>query len=53
MTADGELICRGITLWDFQPLVQRNPAMAWGLLQTLARMLREANDAQIGGSPSV
>ncbi|HET8969973.1 MAG TPA: PEP/pyruvate-binding domain-containing protein [Candidatus Nanopelagicales bacterium] len=44
VTADSELVCRGITLWDFQPLVQRNPAMAWTLLQTLAGMLREAND---------
>ena len=44
VTADGELVCQGITLWDFQPLVQRNPAMAWTLLQTLAGMLREAVD---------
>ena len=44
VTADGELVCQGITLWDFQPLVQRNPAMAWTLLQTLAGMLREAID---------
>ena len=44
VTADGELCCRGITLWDFQPLVQRNTTMAWTLLQTLAGMLREAND---------
>ncbi|HMC71856.1 MAG TPA: PEP/pyruvate-binding domain-containing protein [Mycobacteriales bacterium] len=40
VTADSELICQGITLWDFQPLVQSNPAIAWTLLQTLARMLR-------------
>ena len=38
VTADGELVCQGITLWDFQPLVQRNPTMAWTLLQTLAGM---------------
>jgi len=42
VTADGELVCQGITLWDFQPLVQRNPTMAWTLLQTLADMLRES-----------
>jgi hypothetical protein len=45
VTADGELICRGITVWDFQPLVQRNPTIAWTLLQTLARMLRATNEA--------
>jgi pyruvate phosphate dikinase-like enzyme/cyclic nucleotide-binding protein len=42
VTADTELVCQGITLWDFQPLVQRNPTMAWTLLQTLAGMLRQA-----------
>ncbi len=46
MTADGELVCQGITLWDFQPLVQRNPSMAWTLLQTLARVLRQAGEPQ-------
>jgi CRP-like cAMP-binding protein len=45
VTADSELVCGGITLWDFQPLVQRNPTMAWTLLQTLAAMLREATEA--------
>lgn len=44
VTADTELVCQGITLWDFQPLVQRNPTMAWTLLQTLAGMLRHAGD---------
>ena len=45
VTADSELACQGITLWDFQPLVQRNPSMAWTLLQTLARELRQAGEA--------
>jgi pyruvate,water dikinase len=44
VTADGELVCQGITLWDFQPLVQRNPTMAWTLLQTLAGMLRQPGE---------
>jgi len=44
VTADTELVCQGITLWDFQPLVQRNPTMAWTLLQTLAGMLRQAGE---------
>jgi hypothetical protein len=46
VTADGELVCQGITLWDFQPLVQRNPTMAWTLLQTLAGMLRQVGETQ-------
>lgn len=45
VTADTELVCQGITLWDSQPLVESNSASAWTLLQTLARMLRENADA--------
>jgi len=42
VTADTELVCQGLTLWDFKPLVQQNPAIAWALLQTIARRLRDA-----------
>ncbi len=52
VTADDELVCHGITLWDFRPLVRNNPAIAWTLLQTLARMLREATDAGPTSLPS-
>jgi hypothetical protein len=44
VTAETELVCQGLTLWDFRPLVQQNPAVAWTLLQTLARRLREATE---------
>jgi len=47
VTADGELVCRGITLWDFRPLVQSNAAIAWTLLQTLARTLRDTDDPRV------
>jgi Pyruvate phosphate dikinase, AMP/ATP-binding domain/Cyclic nucleotide-binding domain len=40
VTAATELVCYGLTYWDFRPLVQENPAIAWGLLQSLAKMLR-------------
>ena len=40
VTAASELACYGLTYWDFRPLVQENPAIAWGLLQSLAKMLR-------------
>ena len=40
VTAGTDLVCYGLTYWDFRPLVQQNPAIAWGLLQSLARMLR-------------
>src|SRR4051794_20907537 len=42
VTAEAELVCQGLTLWDFRPLVQQNPAVAWTLLQTLAGRLRDA-----------
>jgi pyruvate,water dikinase len=41
VTAKTELVCYGLTYWDFRPLVMENGAIAWGLLQSLARMLRD------------
>lgn len=40
ITASSELVCYGLTYWDFQPLVLENPHIAWGLLQSLAKLLR-------------
>jgi pyruvate,water dikinase len=40
--ASTELVCYGLTLWDFRPLVQGNGAISWKLLQSLARRLRQA-----------
>ncbi len=42
ITASTELICFGLTFWEFRPLVQRNGAIAWKLLQSMAKMLRDA-----------
>ena len=44
ITAATALVCSGITLWDFRPLVQQNAMIGWKLLQSLARRLREAQD---------
>ena len=44
ITANDDLVCYGLTYWDFQPLVRENAAIAWGLLQSVARMLRAAQD---------
>lgn len=44
ITATSELVCYGLTYWDFQPLVQENAAIAWALLQSLAKLLRAAQD---------
>ena len=41
ITADEELRCWGLTPWEFRPLVESNAAIAWSMLQTLAKRLRE------------
>jgi pyruvate,water dikinase len=46
ITAVTELVCRGLTYWEFRPLVQRNGALGWKLLQSMARMLRAAKQGQ-------
>ena len=45
ITAASDLVCRGLTLWEFRPLVQANGALGWKLMQTLARELRAAEQA--------
>jgi len=42
ITATSELSCYGVTFWDFRPLVEANGVIGWKLLQSLARMYREA-----------
>lgn len=42
IVAGSELVCYGLTYWDFQPLVRENAAIAWGLLQAMAKLLRAA-----------
>jgi len=43
VTATTDLVCYGLTFWEFRPLVERNGAMAWKLLQALAQRLRDAD----------
>jgi len=40
VTAATDLVCYGLTFWEFRPLVERNGAIAWKLLQALAVRLR-------------
>ena len=42
IVADSELRCWGLTPCDFRPLVESNASIAWSMLQTLAKRLREA-----------
>ena len=49
ITASTELVCYGLTFWEFRPLVQGNGAIGWKLLQSMARMLR-GYQQDVGGS---
>ena len=42
ITATSDLVCWGLTFWDFRPLVEANAAIGWKLLQSLAKKLRVA-----------
>jgi hypothetical protein len=42
VTATSDVVCWGLTYWDFRPFVEQNGAVAWNLLQTLAKRLRAA-----------
>jgi phosphoenolpyruvate synthase/pyruvate phosphate dikinase len=44
VTASTDIVCHGLTFWEFRPLVQSNATIAWNLLQTLAKRLRSAQD---------
>ena len=40
VTARTDMRCYGMTPWDFRPLVESNPGIAWKLLQSMAEKLR-------------
>jgi hypothetical protein len=42
VTAVTDLVCHGLTYWEFRPLVQENGTIGWKLLQSMAKMLRDA-----------
>jgi CRP/FNR family transcriptional regulator, cyclic AMP receptor protein len=42
ITAKTPLKCYGITSWEFRPLVESNSALAWKMLETMAKRLRDA-----------
>ena len=44
VTAASELVCWGLTYWDFRPVVQANGRIGWKLLQGMATLLRAARE---------
>lgn len=47
ITADSDLVCYGLTSWEFRPIVETNAQIAWKLAQVMARRLRESEQQQI------
>jgi CRP-like cAMP-binding protein len=43
ITAATDLLCYGLTPWEFRPFVEEHPQVAWALLETLARRSRQAD----------
>ena len=41
VTAETPVRCWGITSWEFRPIVQGNAAVAWSLLESMAKLLSE------------
>ena len=44
IVASSDLACYGLTFWDFRPLVKKNGAIGWKLLQRMTMMLRATRD---------
>jgi CRP/FNR family transcriptional regulator, cyclic AMP receptor protein len=40
LTASTDMVCYGMTPWDFKPLVEGNSTIAWKLLTAMAEKLR-------------
>jgi CRP/FNR family cyclic AMP-dependent transcriptional regulator len=40
LTARTDMVCYGMTPWDFRPLVESNSAIAWKLLTAMAEKMR-------------
>ena len=45
ITAASDLVCYGVTFWDFRPLVESNGAIGWKLLQSMTRLFRDARES--------
>jgi CRP-like cAMP-binding protein len=46
IVAATDLLCYGLTPWEFRPFVEEHPQVAWALLEALARRYREAQASE-------
>ena len=44
IVALSDLLCYGLTYWDFRPLVEKNGVIGWKLLQSMAKIYRAARE---------
>jgi CRP-like cAMP-binding protein len=44
IVATSEMLCYGLTYWDFKPAVKKNGVLGWKLLQGMAKLLRESRE---------
>ena len=47
LTAESDMVCYGMTFWEFRPIVESDARIAWKLLQSLAKKLRAAEGVQV------
>jgi CRP-like cAMP-binding protein len=45
IVAATDLLCYGLTPWEFRPFVEEHPKVAWAFLQSLAARYRQAQQA--------
>jgi CRP/FNR family cyclic AMP-dependent transcriptional regulator len=43
ITAESDLKCYGLTSWEFRPLVETQPSIAWKLLQAMSKTYQAAH----------
>jgi CRP-like cAMP-binding protein len=46
VTADDELRCAALTMWNFRAFVKQHPDVAWGLLTALVKRVRQGQARQ-------
>ena len=44
IVASSDLVCYGLTYWDFRPVVEANGVIGWKLLQRIVKLLRESRE---------
>ncbi len=40
VAASSDLVCSGVTFWDFRPIVEENGVIGWKLLESMIRIYR-------------